>query len=79
MIEMERKSGILLLRRGNLSARIYCREGRVMAARLYGSTPMSGVEVVYKVLAWTDGHFARFDRLRNASGGTPTAQLRLEM
>jgi succinate dehydrogenase / fumarate reductase flavoprotein subunit len=29
--------------------------------------------------AWTDGHLARFDRLRNASGGTPTAQLRLEM
>lgn len=57
MIEMERKSGILLLRRGNLSARIYCRDGRVMAARLYGSTPMSGVEVVYKLLAWTDGHF----------------------
>ncbi len=28
---------------------------------------------------WTDPHLARFDRLRNASGGTPTAQLRLEM
>jgi succinate dehydrogenase / fumarate reductase flavoprotein subunit len=29
--------------------------------------------------AWTDPHLARFDRLRNAAGGTPTAQLRLEM
>ncbi len=29
--------------------------------------------------AWTDAHLARFDRLRYASGGTPTAQLRLEM
>jgi succinate dehydrogenase / fumarate reductase, flavoprotein subunit len=29
--------------------------------------------------AWTDGHLARFDRLRNANGGTPTAALRLEM
>ena len=29
--------------------------------------------------AWTDPHLARFDRLRNASGGTPTAALRLEM
>jgi len=28
---------------------------------------------------WTDGHLARFDRLRNAAGGTPTANLRLEM
>jgi succinate dehydrogenase / fumarate reductase flavoprotein subunit len=29
--------------------------------------------------AWTDPHLARFDRLRNADGGTPTAALRLEM
>ena len=29
--------------------------------------------------AWTAGHFARFDRLRNASGSIPTAALRLEM
>ena len=28
---------------------------------------------------WTEGHLARFDRLRHASGGTPTAELRLEM
>jgi succinate dehydrogenase / fumarate reductase flavoprotein subunit len=27
----------------------------------------------------TDGHLARFDRFRNANGGTPTSQLRLEM
>ncbi|HEY3695251.1 succinate dehydrogenase flavoprotein subunit [Phenylobacterium sp.] len=27
----------------------------------------------------TEGHLARFDRLRHASGGTPTAALRLEM
>jgi succinate dehydrogenase / fumarate reductase flavoprotein subunit len=27
----------------------------------------------------TESHLARFDRLRNASGGTPTAALRLEM
>src|SRR5207244_3265032 len=29
--------------------------------------------------AWSDAHLARFDRLRNASGATPTAQLRIEM
>jgi succinate dehydrogenase / fumarate reductase flavoprotein subunit len=29
--------------------------------------------------AWTEPHLARFDRLRNASGGTTTAALRLEM
>ena len=29
--------------------------------------------------AQTEGHLARFDRLRNAKGATPTAQLRLDM
>jgi len=29
--------------------------------------------------AMTDGHLARFDRFRNADGGTPTAALRLDM
>jgi succinate dehydrogenase / fumarate reductase flavoprotein subunit len=29
--------------------------------------------------AMTDPHLARFDRFRNANGGTPTAELRLEM
>ena len=29
--------------------------------------------------AWTETHLARFDRLRHASGSTPTAALRLEM
>jgi len=29
--------------------------------------------------AMTDGHLARFDKLRNANGSTPTAALRLEM
>jgi CheY-like chemotaxis protein len=57
MIEMERKSGILLLRRGNSSARLYCKDGRVLMARLFGATPMSGADVVYRLLKWTDGHF----------------------
>jgi len=29
--------------------------------------------------AWTDPHLERFDRLRHASGGTPTAELRVQM
>ena len=60
MIEMERKSGILLLRRGSQSARLYCREGRVLAARLFTATApttLSGIDVVYKLLTWTDGRF----------------------
>lgn len=61
MIEMERKSGILLLRRGSQSARLYCKDGRVLAARLFGaaavSNSLSGAEVVYWLLRWTDGYF----------------------
>lgn len=60
MIEMERKSGILLLRRGSQSARLYCRDGRVVAARLFAAsapTALSGIDVVYKLLTWTDGRF----------------------
>ena len=57
MIEMERKSGILLLRRGSQRARLYCRDGRVVAARLFAATTLSGIDVVYKLLTWTDGHF----------------------
>jgi DNA-binding response OmpR family regulator len=57
MIEMERKSGILLLRRGSQSARLYCRDGRVIAARLFAATTLSGIDVVYKLLTWTEGHF----------------------
>lgn len=57
MIEMERKSGILLLRRGTQSARLYVREGRVVAARLFAATTLSGIDVVYKLLTWNDGHF----------------------
>lgn len=57
MIEMERKSGILLLRRGSQSARLYCRDGRLVAARLFAATTLSGIDVVYKLLTWTDGHF----------------------
>lgn len=60
MIEMERKSGILLLRRGSQSARLYCRDGRVVAARLFAAsapTTLTGIDVVYKLLTWTDGRF----------------------
>lgn len=37
ILEMERKTGILLVRRGSQSARLYCKEGRILAARLFGA------------------------------------------
>jgi CheY-like chemotaxis protein len=64
MIELERKSGILVVQRGAASGRLVCRNGRVLAAELYADEPMGGprrptrgVEVVYQMLAWPTGRF----------------------
>ena len=52
--------------------------GRSAALRCADTIKAGATQVELKP-AMTDGHLARFDRLRHASGGTPTAQLRLEM
>ena len=61
MIEMERKSGILRLERIGATGRIFCREGRVIAARLDGdrapANARKGAEAVYHLLTWSDGRF----------------------
>ncbi|MGZ3426807.1 MAG: response regulator [Polyangia bacterium] len=61
MIEMERKSGILRLEKLGATGRIFCREGRVIAARLDGDRAPAGArkgaESVYHMLTWADGRF----------------------
>ena len=62
MIEMERKSGILVVQRGADTGRLVCRAGRVLAAELLtgglpGDGPQRGVEVIYQMLAWHSGRF----------------------
>jgi CheY-like chemotaxis protein len=64
MIELERKSGILVVQRGAASGRLVCRAGRVLAAELFSDEhpgalrrPERGVEVVYRMLAWSSGRF----------------------
>ena len=61
MIEMERKSGILRLQKIGVTGRIFCRDGRVIAARLDGDrapeTSRKGAEAVYHMLTWADGRF----------------------
>jgi succinate dehydrogenase / fumarate reductase flavoprotein subunit len=52
--------------------------GRAAGLRC-GDTIKAGASQPAMKDAWTDGHLARLDRYRNASGGTPTAKLRLEM
>jgi len=61
MIEMERKSGILRLERIGAAGRIFCRDGRVIAARLDGdrapADARKGAQAVYHLLTWSDGRF----------------------
>jgi CheY-like chemotaxis protein len=64
MIEMERKSGILVVQRGVETGRLVCRAGRVLAAELLSPgregesrRPERGVAVIYQLLAWHSGRF----------------------
>lgn len=67
LLEMERKSGFLLLQRGKLLGQLRLRHGQVIAAGLRGDGPeRRGVEVAYELLAWRDG---RFDFVSAEIGG----------
>lgn len=67
LLEMERRSGVLLLQRGKLVGQLRLRAGQVIAAGLRGDGPeRRGVDVVYELLAWRDG---RFDFVAAEVGG----------
>ena len=59
MIDMERKSGILVLQRGRLVGRLFFKAGRVLSARLEGDGPFvrRGADTIYQMLTWADGRF----------------------
>lgn len=83
VLEMERRSGSLLLWQGAHKpgrGKLILREGRVIAARIAGSNSAVGRRAVYELLAWTKGRFGfttgdfhLHDELK-----TPTARLLLE-
>ena len=56
MVEMERKSGILVLRRDGKVARLFIKVGRVIAAKVEGEA-LKGPDAVYHLLTWPDGRF----------------------
>jgi len=56
MVEMERKSGILVLRREKKVARLFIKLGKVIAARVDGDA-LKGPDAVYHLLTWPDGRF----------------------
>ena len=61
ILEMEKKSGELVLTRPDEAARLYLCRGRVVDARLEGSAApaasRAGAEAVYYALTWTAGPF----------------------
>jgi DNA-binding response OmpR family regulator len=57
MMEMERKSGILVLRHGEETARIFMNAGQILAARFDDRAEPSGADAIYELLRWTTGKF----------------------
>ena len=82
LLDMERKSGILVLREsgGSQTGRIFLRTGRVIAARIDGKTSPINEECVYHLLRWKAGTF-EFDQTdvdMKDEIGTTTTHLLME-
>ena len=57
MLDMEKKSGVLVLSRRGETARIFLRQGRVVRAAVDNKPHPRGADVVYYALTWPDGKF----------------------
>lgn len=57
ILEMERRSGILILQRPRQLGRLFVREGQVIRARVEGARRGSGQDAVFTMLGWPDGQF----------------------
>ena len=60
ILEMERRSGLLVVKRARQTERIEVREGQVIRARMEGANKPTGADAVYEALAWTEGQFQLF-------------------
>jgi len=57
MLDMEKKSGVLVLARRGQTARLFLRSGRVVRAALDGQKTPRGAACVYYALGWSEGRF----------------------
>jgi two-component system OmpR family response regulator len=71
LLEMERKTGLLLLERDTGTARLYLRKGRIIRADLDGAARLTGAAAVYETLTWARG---AFDFLVGDVGGVDDIQ-----
>ena len=66
ILDMERRSGLLLIQRQGTLGRLHVREGRVVRARIEGPRREgqgTGIEAVFQMLAWPDGQFELWQAL----------------
>ena len=57
MMEMERKSGILVVRNQTDAARLFLKLGRILAARFDNRSEPRGAKAIFEILSWTTGKF----------------------
>jgi hypothetical protein len=80
IVEMERRSGILILQRPRQLGRLHLREGQIIRARVEGAKRQSGPEAIYQLVSWPEGQFELW--LAEVEGrdevGGPTAFLVME-
>jgi hypothetical protein len=71
MLEIERKTGILLLEQAATAARLFIRRGRIIRAEMDAPNASTGTSAVFAALTWTEG---RFDFLVGDVGGVDDIQ-----
>lgn len=57
VLDLERKTGDLVLERASAVARLRLKDGKVFRATLLGGGAIRGVDCVCEVMAWQDGRF----------------------
>jgi two-component system OmpR family response regulator len=57
MLEMERKSGILVIESDPGTARLFLRKGYIIRADVDAPVHLSGAPAIYDALSWTEGQF----------------------
>ncbi|HEX3694350.1 MAG TPA: DUF4388 domain-containing protein [Polyangia bacterium] len=57
LLDMERRSGVLLIRRRGELGRLWLRRGSVVRARVDGLTARTGKPAIYYLIGWNDGRF----------------------
>ena|SRR5438477_13188833 len=57
ILDMEKRTGILILQRPRQLGRLHVRDGQIIRARVEGQRRQSGPEAVYQLVTWTEGQF----------------------